>query len=125
MPEEIYSQIGEQIRRIRDSKDMSQDELAQKLGVTPNTISRWETATYRPTVADIDNVARVFNLPLSALLPSDERSEGEINQKLLSATGDLPKEDIEELERYAEFIRYQKTLSLRRRRSGRPRGTNE
>ena len=34
--------IGNNIRTLRRSKDMTQDELAEKLGVTFQTISRWE-----------------------------------------------------------------------------------
>ena len=34
--------IGNNIRTLRRTKDMTQDELAEKLGVTFQTVSRWE-----------------------------------------------------------------------------------
>ena len=34
--------IGENIRRLRLAKDLTQEALAEELGVSPQTVSRWE-----------------------------------------------------------------------------------
>ena len=51
---DLLKYIGGRIRELRQSygggDGISQDALAQALGVAKNTISRWETATHRPSI---------------------------------------------------------------------------
>jgi transcriptional regulator with XRE-family HTH domain len=105
MAEDLYQYIGNKIRIFRTDYKMSQEDLAKKMKTTANTISRWETGVYQPTVGDLDKLARIFGQPIWAFFPVEVRPPTEAHQTLLSATGDLPKEDLEELQRYADFIR--------------------
>jgi len=107
---ELYGHIGEKIRVQRERLGWTQTRLAQALKVTPNTVSRWETATYRPSALDLDRLARLFGIAIWGLFPPDVAAPTEAHKALLSATGDLPEEDLEELQRYADFIRARKTL---------------
>jgi transcriptional regulator with XRE-family HTH domain len=55
MPD-IYEQVGKQIRELRTtlrSRGISQEELAQAVKTTANTISRWETAIYKRSISDL------------------------------------------------------------------------
>jgi DNA-binding XRE family transcriptional regulator len=50
---DIYKQIGNKIRELRTTlrgDGISQEELAQAVKTTANTISCWETATYKPSL---------------------------------------------------------------------------
>ncbi len=110
--EELYEFIGEKIRELR-GKSRTQDELARAMGVTSNTISRWETAVYKPSPAELDKLARYFGVGIWSFFPASIRPPTPPTQAqhaLLSATGDLPAEDLEELQRYADFIRAGKSL---------------
>jgi|SRR5271155_5557885 transcriptional regulator with XRE-family HTH domain len=107
----IYKQIGDKIRDLRNvhnGKGISQDALAEEIGTTPNTISRWETAVYKPSVQDLEKLARFFGVNISVFFPNIE--PGERIQALLSATGDLDDEDLDELTRYALFRKARKEL---------------
>ena len=110
MPDEIYEFIGGKIRSYREQHGMSQEILANGLGVTANTISRWETATYKPSVKELEKLSRAFEVPIWTFLPSGVEPPNEEQKALLSATGDLPAEDLQELERYADFIRARKVM---------------
>ena len=55
----IYEQIGKKIRELRGA--LSQEALAAKVDVGANTVSRWETGTYKPTPEDLDKLARFFS----------------------------------------------------------------
>lgn len=110
MPEELYRYIGKKIRYYREQTELTQAELGKLIGVPTNTVSRWETATYKPTVGVLDKLARSFKIALGALLPANFESDSAAQQALLSATGDLPQEDLEELARYADFIRARRQL---------------
>ena len=69
----FYEYVGQRIRELRSEHGgppgISQEVLAQKLEVATNTISRWETATYHPTLADLERLARFFGVSILELLP--------------------------------------------------------
>jgi len=108
--------IAQKIRELRVSANMSQTDLANKLGIAPNTVSRWESGTYKPSVEDLDRIARLFEKPIWALMPGDTELVNQKQKLLLSKTGDLPPEDIEELARYADFVRARKQLKSKYRK---------
>lgn len=98
---------------LRRAADLSQADLAETLEVATNTISRWETATYKPTAADLAGLARIFNVPVGSLFPPDLQPQPGVDQTtqaLMSTLGDLPPDDIEELKHYAEFKRARRLL---------------
>jgi transcriptional regulator with XRE-family HTH domain len=104
---DLLKYIGGRIRELRQSygggEGISQEALAQALGVAKNTISRWETATYRPSIEDLERLARFFGVPILGFFPPEEQPESDQLKALLRAAQDLPNEDLEELRRYAEF----------------------
>ena len=51
---------------------MSQDELAEKLGVTRQSISLWETGQTQPTLDNIVALAELFGISTDALLTAQE-----------------------------------------------------
>src|SRR5205809_8062457 len=74
MPD-IYEQIGKQIRELRTTlggQGISQEELAQAVDTTANTVSRWETATYKPSISDLEKLARFLATPITAFFPQQE-----------------------------------------------------
>jgi transcriptional regulator with XRE-family HTH domain len=101
---DIYDQIGKKIRELRSTvrgKGISQEELAQALRTTANTVSRWETATYKPSIADLEALARFFGVPITVFFP--EASPRPRANALISATADLDDRDLEEVTLYAQF----------------------
>ena len=103
---DIYRWIGERIRELRTTRGgtgISQDELAEAIKTTANTISRWETATYKPSVIDLEKLAGFFGVPITAFFPEIQPSS-RISALLTAARG-LDEEDIEEVTLYALFRR--------------------
>lgn len=112
----IYQVIGARIRELRThhlGRGISQDALAEAMGTTPNTISRWETATYKPAIEDLEKLARYFGEPIAVFFPNIEPAAR--LQVLLSATGDLDDEDLDELTRYAQFRKARKALNAEKK----------
>jgi transcriptional regulator with XRE-family HTH domain len=110
MPD-IYRNIGRKIRELRTAykrKGISQEELADEMKTTANTISRWETATYKPSVDDLECLARFFGVPITSFFRLPEATP-QMNA-LLSATDDLDEDDLDEVTRYAQFRRARREL---------------
>lgn len=66
--EEIYAMLSENIRSVRRSKGLSQEELAVKLHVVRQTISKWEQGLSVPDAQILISLAEVFEIPVSTLL---------------------------------------------------------
>lgn len=64
--------LSDQIRKYRKEKGLSQDELAEKLGVSRQSISLWENGQTQPTIENILALARIFNVSTDAILGNTE-----------------------------------------------------
>ena len=60
--------LNENIKAIRKSKGLSQEELAVKLNVVRQTISKWETGLSVPDADLLVSISEVFETPVSTLL---------------------------------------------------------
>ena len=60
--------LGEKLKEIRKSKNISQESLAGLLKVNRNYLSRIETGKSDPTSTILKNIAEIFNIDLNTLL---------------------------------------------------------
>lgn len=111
MPD-IYEKIGRKIRELRDTYPkgrLSQEALASQMEIASNTVSRWETGTYKPTAEDLDRLARFFKVSITVFFPDVKNDDGRV-AALTSATGGLNEKDFDEVLRYAEFRKARRAL---------------
>ena len=59
--------LAENIARLRKERGMTQEALAEVIGVSPQTISKWENSTTYPDVSLLPVIADVFGLTIDAL----------------------------------------------------------
>lgn len=64
--------IGEQLQRQRKLHQMSQDELADKLGISRQAISRWENGATLPSFYNVLAISDLFHISLDELIRGDE-----------------------------------------------------
>jgi transcriptional regulator with XRE-family HTH domain len=57
-----------EIRRLREERGISQQELAQALGVTQGAVSHWENGVRKPDIDDIVKIAQLFNCKVDDLI---------------------------------------------------------
>ncbi|MFC6647734.1 helix-turn-helix transcriptional regulator [Paenibacillus sp. FSL K6-1217] len=68
--------VGNYIRKLRfDLNEMTQQQLADKAGVTRQTIVALEKGNYSPSLELAFRIARTFNLPLEEVFFYGENSE--------------------------------------------------
>ena len=78
--------FGEKLTNLRKAKNLSQEELAEKLNVTRQTISKWELDQTVPDTENLTNIAAFFGTTVGELL--DEKN-GKTNTKEKSGGTDL------------------------------------
>src|SRR5260370_5644966 len=105
----LTKQVGQRIREFRTryggGAGISQDALGKALSIASNTVSRWETGTYRPTIDGLEKVARFFGKSILDFFPKEEvRTErDEKIDGLLRTAKQLNDEDVDDVRRYAEY----------------------
>ena len=67
--------LGEKIRQLRVERRMTQEQLAEKLFVSFQTVSKWETGTTSPDLSQIVPLARLFGITTDELFDFNESSE--------------------------------------------------
>ncbi len=60
--------IGENIRKIRRNRGITQGDLAELLHITPQAVSRWETNLTTPDVTSLIGLARIFDCTTDDIL---------------------------------------------------------
>lgn len=69
---EKQRKTSEIIRQLRKSRNLSQEQLAEKLSVTRQAISRWENEETRPDTDTLLLLSKEFGISVDALLASQE-----------------------------------------------------
>lgn len=65
------------IRQARKARNWTQEQLAQAIGTTQQTINRWESGQTEPKVSDLQKISNALGITLSFLLGLDEIEESE------------------------------------------------
>lgn len=63
--------FGEKLQQIRKHHDLSQEQLAEKLGISRHTISRWETGQSMPDIDKILLISELFSVSTDYLLKDE------------------------------------------------------
>lgn len=60
--------IGNQILFLRKNKGVTQEQLAQKLGITNQAVSKWESGQSMPDIQLLPEIAEFFNVSINELV---------------------------------------------------------
>ncbi|MCI8790605.1 MAG: helix-turn-helix domain-containing protein [Lachnospiraceae bacterium] len=63
--------LGEKIRAMRQQASLSQEQLAEKLNVSRQAITKWETGKGIPDIANLIAISDEFDLSLDQLIKDD------------------------------------------------------
>ena len=70
--------LNERIRQLRMERGFSQVELAEKLGVSKQSVSNWENDNIQPSIEMLLKISHVFSVSTDFLLGEDSRQFLEI-----------------------------------------------
>jgi len=72
--------FGDRLRKEREKRGWSQDFLAEKIYVSRQSVSKWETGKNYPSIEVIIDLSDLFNTTIDELLRSDEDLKAKVIQ---------------------------------------------
>lgn len=88
--------FAEKLKSIRKQAGMSQEQLAEKLGVSRQAVTKWETDTGIPDIENIMAISALFDISIDELLSSKRGTKKPVDYLFESVT----EYDIDEPKRY-------------------------
>lgn len=80
--------LSEKIIRLRKANNLSQEQLAERLGVSRQSISKWELGQSMPEVENLSLLSDIFNVTVDYLLKPSEVDELSIRTEMLQKQQD-------------------------------------
>lgn len=71
--------FGNKIHELRKKHNLSQEQLAEKVGVARQTISKWELGETAPDIKQAQMLSQIFNVSLDELLGNDNEKKESVN----------------------------------------------
>ena len=80
--------IGKSIRSLRELEGLSQQKLADLVGVTRSAISMYETGSTYPKIAVLQKIAAVFGVSVSSMVYEQDKEAAEYGIQMESIPSD-------------------------------------
>ena len=74
---------GSTIRQLREGRNLTQAELAEKIGVSSKTISKWETAKGLPDISLLQPLAQALGISVIELMNGEQITNRNVSANLL------------------------------------------
>ena len=99
---EIY--LGDRIKEVRKLRNMSQEDFAQKLGLSQPAVSQFEKGTRQPTPKTIDKICQVLKVSRDELVGKGGEENFETAMLMRNLKG-LSPESIRRLNEIAKMMK--------------------
>ena len=70
----MTDKFNENLKKTRQDANMTQAEVAEKIGVAKNTYCNWELGTREPNIMNIKALARLFGVSVDYLVGTEENA---------------------------------------------------
>ena len=95
--------IGGFLRELRKEKELTQEQLAEKFGVSSRSVSRWENGNTMPALGILVELADYYEVDIKEIIDGERKSEI------------MEKEEKETLRKVADYADAEKKLVVKRR----------
>lgn len=72
--------LADNLKKIRKDNNLSQEQLAEKLGVSRQSVSKWESGLSYPEMDKVLQICQLFNLNINELINEDIKEVNEVKE---------------------------------------------
>lgn len=94
--------IGSRVKTLRLANSMTQEQLANKLGISPQAVSKWESGTNMPDIQILPDLAIIFGVSIDELFTMTDDSRMERIENQLETTHFLSNDDFQKDEQFLQ-----------------------
>lgn len=96
--------FGNRIKSLRLSRSMTQEQLAQKLGVSAQAVSKWESGTNMPDIGLLPDLSVIFGVTIDDLFAMTDERRMERIENMLFDVRFLTGEEFQQNEQYLKKL---------------------
>lgn len=96
--------FGEKLIRLRRKNGMSQEQLAAEIGITRQSVSKWESGSTLPELAKLIVISELFDVSVDYLVK--DSMEEDFSGDMYSMGNTRLEEKMDELSRYVKGYQY-------------------
>ncbi|MGN0551855.1 MAG: helix-turn-helix domain-containing protein [Oscillospiraceae bacterium] len=97
--------IGQFLKLLRNEKGLTQEQLAEKIGVSHRTVSRWETGNNLPDISTLIQLSELYEVDIREIIDGERKSEN-MNEEM--------KNTIKQVARYTEHQKEQIIIKMKK-----------
>lgn len=100
--------IGDRLKELRKNQNLTQSQLAEKIGIPRTTYANYENNSREPSKEILEKIADILNVSINTLIYGDYTNEPGITIALHNTNGiddELPDEAKKEIENFIEYVR--------------------
>ena len=102
--------IGAKIKTMRLAASMTQEQLAGRLGVSAQAVSKWESGTNMPDIQILPELSVIFGVSIDSLFDMTDESKMERLENMIDSVRFLSDEDFRSAENYLKDCMSKKNL---------------
>lgn len=101
------SSFGDRLKQLRNSKNLFQEDLANKLNISKSAVGMYERNEREPSFELLKKIADYFNVSIDFLLTGSDHDQmkAESNLFFFDMEG-LTKEEIDDIKRHYEYVKW-------------------
>lgn len=97
--------LGARIKEHRKARGLSQEQLAELIGIEQKHVSRLEVGKSYPTIDRLEKIALVLNVPMGSFFDTDSQSyDSEKASRLEQMIGELDSNYLNIIQQFTEII---------------------
>ncbi|MBR0475158.1 MAG: helix-turn-helix transcriptional regulator [Erysipelotrichaceae bacterium] len=89
MKELDRTKLSKLLARLRNSRDLSREDMGELLGVSGRTVKRWENGESIPSMEDIIHICNEFGVSLKEIFEGEISIDKEVDRKLSKVNSDI------------------------------------
>lgn len=83
--------FGQRLSRLRKEKGLTQEDIASRITISPQAVSKWENGNSEPDLDTLNKLADILNCSVDSLLGREEQVE--VEEEVKETPKDSPKEE--------------------------------
>ena len=107
-------ELGKKIKQLRFRAGLTQEQLAEKLGIAPQSVSKWENAVAMPDITTLPLLAEIFGVSIDDLFDLTNEQRFNRIENRMDIEEELPQDVFME---YEEFLKAQLSAGQNQKRA--------